>query len=160
MENRTDVPIPTFYRPLRLGLAVACGMLIGLIPKQSVLVLVLAALVFFSPISLPVTVASAVLCSLLANSLDTWTDAVGFWALMQPAVQPLWQSLNTPVVTAWLRWNNSVVVGSTLIGIAAFLPTVLATKWVSQTAYRVFGLGPNRCESVSAMSHAETECEG
>ncbi|MDZ4849143.1 MAG: TIGR03546 family protein [Pirellulaceae bacterium] len=115
--------VSTHCHPSAIGLAVAFGLAIGLIPKDNLLVLVLAASMCFVRMNYLLAGMLIVAVSFMAP----WTDGVigrlGQWILERPALQEFWNEIASWPILPWLRWSNTVVLGGFIAGAISFVPT-------------------------------------
>ncbi len=124
--------------PHAWALGVALGVLLGLVPKGN-LTAVLISLLFFSlRVDLAIGLLTALAVSLLAGWLDPVTHAIGNILLGAPPLQSFWERVHRLPLVPWMRWNNTVVLGSLVLGAATTWPVYqralrLAMGW-SQTA--------------------------
>lgn len=118
--------------PAQVGMGIAVGMLIGLIPKDSLLVWAVGLLVFGTTINLLATSISAFCFMWIGYLLDPVSHQVGNLILTQSSLQATFLWLYEQPVIPWTRFNNTVVMGSLAIGIISFFPVYL----ISQSAFR------------------------
>ncbi len=113
--------------PAQLAWGAAFGVLLGVVPHVNLLAIGLIGLVLCLRLNHGMALAVAVGTALFAAQLDPLTDPLGRWALTQPSlagpIADLWQLPFVP----WTDLNNTVVIGSFLLGVAALLPTFLLT---------------------------------
>lgn len=155
-DSEPDSP-PTNFPTWRYGLAVAFGMAIGLVPKDSAACYILALIGLFSPGSLPVMAVSAVVFSILGPRLDAISDPIGYWVLTQPSLSWFWQALEAVPGQRWLRLNNSVVVGSIVIAAVAAVPVFFIAKSIARRGQRWLLTGSSN--RASAKTSFATELE-
>ena len=108
--------------PHRLALGIAFGLMIGLIPKDSLLPYAFVVLFLLTAANLLCGIVAGVAISFAETYLDPLTHAIGMWALNLEPLQSTWQWLYTLPVVGWTRFENSVVMGSLLVGLMLFLP--------------------------------------
>lgn len=108
--------------PQQMSLGLAMGVLAGFIPKGNLLAVGMGMLLAALRINLGVAAAAAVLCTLLATSMDPLFDTVGSTILSLAALQPVWTQLYNLPVVPWTDFNNSVVMGSLATGLALIWP--------------------------------------
>lgn len=138
--------------PAQLAWAVAFGILLGIIPHGNLLALALLLVVLSLKLNHAMAGLTAVATSFLATWLDPFSHQLGDYVLTHPqfsqAAIAAWQ---WPLVP-WTHLNNTVVMGSFLIGAAAILPTFFIT-------YPIFrALAPR--EDVGPASPDPTPPEG
>jgi uncharacterized protein (TIGR03546 family) len=115
--------------PGQLAAGIALGSIIGLTP----LVNVHNAIVFAAIVLLNVSFAGGMLGWALfvpiGFLLDPVFDWIGHGLLLAPALRGVWTSLyNTPIVPL-TNFNNTVVLGSLVFALLAFVPLFLAARW-------------------------------
>ncbi|MBL4884841.1 MAG: TIGR03546 family protein [Planctomycetaceae bacterium] len=106
----------------QIAVGIALGMIVGLVPKGNLLAFVL--LMSFSSlrISLPAVFFSAFAFSWVAMLIDPVTHWVGEAVLTQSSLVPFWTWLYDHPLVPWTQFNNTIVMGSLLIGIGACYP--------------------------------------
>lgn len=130
-------PIRLFLRamltgstPSQMSLGLACGVLLGLIPKGNLLAISLALLIAATRANLGVVAAAATICTYLAHWIDPLSDRVGRFVLTLPSLQGFWTDVyNTPGMP-WTNFNDSVVMGGFLIGLLLIGPLYFLTQSV------------------------------
>ena len=116
--------------PRRLALGLACGVLLGLVPKGNLLAIGIAMVVFATHVSLPVATASALGVSLFGTWLDPVTHRLGQAILTQPLLTPIWDRLYHVPLVAWTSFNNTVVMGNLFLGLVLLYPVYrLSLPW-------------------------------
>ena len=118
--------------PGELAHAFAFGMMLGFLPKTSVLWYLLFIIFFFLRINKGFFFLSIILGSLLAPLLDPLFDTIGYAVLTLPSLESIFRAwLDTPFV-AFTRFNNSIVAGSLVFSVAAYIPFyVLARLFIA-----------------------------
>lgn len=124
--------------PHAWALGVALGVLLGLVPKGNLTAVVISLLFFSLRVDLAIGLLTALAVSLLAGWLDPVTHAIGNILLGAPQLQSFWERVHRLPLVPWMRWNNTVVLGSLVLGAATTWPVYkralrLAMGW-SQTA--------------------------
>lgn len=116
--------------PGQVAAGIALGAILGLTPLVNLHNLVVAALIFLLNVSVPGATLGWALCTPLGFALDPLFDALGHRLLLDtPALTPVWTGLaNTPVVPL-TNFNNTVVLGSLVVSLVAFLPVFFASRW-------------------------------
>jgi len=114
--------------PRQLAAGFALGMMIGLIPKGNLIAISLMALFCALRINLAAGSASIALFAWVGLYLDPISHQVGRWLLTHPTLEPYWASLSTMKLMPWTAFNNTVVIGSTVIGLALLLPAYLISR--------------------------------
>jgi uncharacterized protein (TIGR03546 family) len=113
--------------PRQLAWGVAFGLVLGLLPHGNLVALAWLIVVLALNLNHSIVAVVAILSSFLAQRLDPYSHRVGEWLLAQPLIHngmmAAWQ---WPLVP-WTSLNNSVVLGSFTIALAAMCPTYLIT---------------------------------
>lgn len=152
--------------PRRLALGLACGLALGLLPKGNLLAIGLATAVFATRVNLRVATTAALLFSLGAPWLDPVAHRLGEWVLTQSALTPTWRWLYDQPIIAWTAFNNTVVMGQLLFGLAAFYPVYRgALPWFeryclwldSKTEPSESSVSSDVADSVPTIAAASTE---
>ena len=120
----------THRHPSAIALAFAFGLSIGLIPKDNLFVLALTGVMCFLRMNYLLATSLIVLVSIAAPWTDGMTNPVGRWMLERPSLQMLWNELASWPIVPWFRWNNSVVMGGFLFGMASFAPVYIVSAWM------------------------------
>jgi uncharacterized protein (TIGR03546 family) len=116
--------------PGQVAAGIALGAILGLTPLFNLHNLVVVALIFLLNVSVPGATLGWALCTPLGFVLDPMFDALGRRLLLETStLTPLWTTLaNTPVVPL-TNFNNTVVLGSVVFSLVAFLPVFFAGRW-------------------------------
>ena len=114
--------------PVQIGMGVALGMLIGLIPKDSLLAYVVGLFVFATSVNLLATAITAFTFTWIGAFLDPVSHQLGFYLLTHPALETFWIWLYELPAMPWTRFNNTVVLGSFLIGLLMLYPAFYLSK--------------------------------
>lgn len=109
----------------------AFGTMLGLMPKDSLVAVCILLLIAILPIN-QLLACVATLGLTLVESL-TWsvTDRIGFLTLNLDIVSSLIGSLYQFPLAPWLRLENTVVMGSLILGVATWMPCFLLTYRIS-----------------------------
>ena len=107
----------------QLALGLACGLILGLVPKGNLMAVLVTSMLLATRMSVVMGMVSATFVSLVAPLCDPLTHRLGEYALTHSALAPLWSSLSRLPFAAWTSFNNTVVMGSLLLGVALFYPT-------------------------------------
>ena len=109
-------------QPSAIAMACAMGLSIGLMPKDSLLVLALAVTLCLVRVNILAAILSIAIGMFALPGADGITGTVGRWLLENPALENLWHRVATWPMMPWLRWNNTVVLGSLVMGLASAIP--------------------------------------
>lgn len=108
--------------PHQLAWAVAFGLLLGVVPHGNLLALVILCVVLSLKLNHAMAALTALVVTFVAARLDPYSHQIGEFVLTHPQLgkgaEVLWQ---LPLVP-WTDLNNTVVMGSFLIGVVALLP--------------------------------------
>lgn len=116
--------------PGQVAAGIALGSILGLTPLFNLHNLVVVALIFLLNVSVPGATLGWALCTPLGFALDGLFDALGRRLLLDtPALTPLWTSLANTVVVPLTNFNNTVVLGSVVVALLAFVPLLVASRW-------------------------------
>lgn len=113
--------------PHQLAGGVALGALLGVIPHGNLLALFVLVTVLCFRVNHALLAVVAIAVSFGATSLDPYSNAVGEYLLTHPTGSSLaTQAWALPLVP-WTDLNNTVVLGSFVIGLASVLPIFFLT---------------------------------
>jgi len=114
--------------PGAIAHAFAFGALLGILPKDNLLWYLLFVFVLFMRIQRGALVLSIILFSLLSPLFDPYFNDIGYKVLSNDALRPYFVKLiNTPFVV-FTRFNNTIVMGSLVCGIAAYIPLYILAR--------------------------------
>jgi uncharacterized protein (TIGR03546 family) len=114
--------------PYQIGLAVAFGMVIGIIPKDNLTAQLILIISLCFKTNIPMLLVSIFLFSSLSFITDPLTDKIGYFILTLDSLKPLFTKLyNTPVLP-WTGFNNTVLMGGFITGIILFWPVYRCGK--------------------------------
>jgi len=109
--------------PKQLAAGIALGMVVGLIPKTSLLSTLGFVLICLLQVNLAAGYASVAVFSIVAPMLDPIAHRIGeFFLIQTPGLAPLWTALYNVPILPWTGFNNTVVLGSTVVGLVAVFP--------------------------------------
>lgn len=127
--------------PHQLAWAVAFGLMLGIVPHGNLLAIGLLVVVLSLRINHAMAGLTAVGATFLATKLDPYSHDVGEFVLTHPRLSDTVASVWQLPLMPWTDLNNTVVLGSFLIGVGALVPVFAAT-------YPVFRwLAPSESES-------------
>ena len=136
MTDRNQDRISAINSPHELALGIAFGVLIGLMPKDSAIPWLLALTFLLGRGNILCVIVSAIAFSIVGPWIDVWSDRMGEAVLSIKSLQTTYASWMDLPWVAWTRFNNTVVTGSLVIGLIAWIPVYLA----SQIFFRVWGI--------------------
>lgn len=108
--------------PRQMSLGLAFGVLVGLVPKGNLLAITLGILLAATRVNLAIATFAVVFCSLTSGLADSLFDEVGGFVLSRPMLQSLWIELSGLPFVPWTDFNNTIVMGSFVVGLALILP--------------------------------------
>ena len=109
-------------KPHHIALGVALGVMIGLIPKANLIALMLILALFFFRCNLGFGILVAALVSLAMPRIDVAAHQLGDRLLANESLVGFIGTLFQYPFFAWSAVNNTVVLGSFVLGIIAFVP--------------------------------------
>ena len=116
--------------PRQIAFGFALGMLIGLVPKGNLTAAVLMVILLGTRVNLGAGMAGAALFSWIGVLADPLTHRIGEGLLTRASLQPVWVYLYELPLAPWTGFNNTVVLGSLLLGLWLFYPVARATEAV------------------------------
>ncbi|TWU43252.1 hypothetical protein Q31b_22900 [Novipirellula aureliae] len=136
--------------PHQLAWAVALGALLGVVPHGNLVAVFL--LIFLLSVRVNHAMAGLVTIgvSFIATRLDPSSHEVGQYVLTHPLIAPKISAAWELPLAPWTQLNNTVVMGSFIIGLAALLPIFVLT-------YPVFRLLANRARRKAEFLEANID---
>ena len=113
--------------PHQLAWAVAFGTLLGVIPHGNLLALGVVLIVLSLKINHAMAGLTAVATTFLAVYLDPYSHQVGDYVLTHPGFRETATTAWQLPLVPWTDLNNTVVMGSFLIGVASLVPVFAVT---------------------------------
>ena len=104
------------------------GIVVGMIPKFSLLPWVIGIIAMLLPLNLVTLVITVVVCSLAGPLLDPLFHEIGYSVLTDPSLQRFWESMAQSDSFVWFQLNNTVVTGSLVASLVALLPGYFICK--------------------------------
>ncbi|MBI3608344.1 MAG: TIGR03546 family protein [Nitrospirae bacterium] len=115
--------------PGQISLALAFALITGFTPLWSLHNLFVLLLVLILRVNLSAFLLGAAVFSGVAYLLDPVFHRLGLAVLTAQPLNGVWTALYNSTLWKVERFNNSVVMGSLLVSLALFAPTVLALNW-------------------------------
>lgn len=116
-----------FSQPWQVGLAIALGLTLGLMPKFNLLMVPLTLTILTAPISLGLCLVVAIPTMLISTQLSGVEDSLGAYLLSLPGLRGTWSWMyNQPLLRA-TRFYNSQELGSLVFATFSFYPVYFAT---------------------------------
>ena len=114
--------------PRQLALGFALGAVVGLVPKANLTAVLLAFIVCSCRVNVAMGLAGTFVFSWVALIVEPLTHRIGWALLSQPALSGMWTWLMDVPLVPWMRLNNTVVLGSLILGIVLIYPIYALTK--------------------------------
>ncbi len=111
--------------PRHLAAGFALGAALGLIPKGNLFAVVFLLLFFALNVNKGMALMSATFFTPLGYAVDALAHRIGLALLKAPALHGLWTALYDLPVVPLTRFNNTVVLGNLVLGLALFAPLYL-----------------------------------
>ncbi len=108
--------------PSQLAWAVSFGVLLGVVPHGNLLAIAILIVVLSLRVNHAMAGLTAVAVSFLATRLDPYSHQLGDWVLSHPVVQEKAIAAWRLPLMPWTDLNNTVVMGSFLLGVAMLVP--------------------------------------
>lgn len=130
--------------PRQVAYGAALGMMLGLLPKGNLLAIILGVLLMAFRVNRTAGLLAVAAFSGVGMQLDAFSHRLGSQALSLQSLQSFYAWLYDLPLGPWLGFNNTVVMGSLLIGLYAFYPMYLivylsfsrlqppAAKWIAR----------------------------
>lgn len=115
--------------PKQIAGAVAIGAIIGLLPGFSLLSLFIFIVLFLVNVNLSAAFFSIALFKPIGFILDPIAHRLGLFFLVDlPFLKPIWTALYNIPFIPFSRFNNTVVMGSLIIGIILWIPIFILVQ--------------------------------
>lgn len=116
-----------FSQPWQVGLAIALGLTLGLMPKFNLLMLPLALAILAAPISLWLCLVVALPTMLISPQLSGIEDSLGTYLLSLPGLRGTWNWMYDQPLLRATRFYNSQELGSLVFATFSFYPVYFGT---------------------------------
>lgn len=120
----------------QIAAGVAAGLILGFSPLLSLQVAAIFLLILMFRIQVGTAFVSAFFFKFIAFLLDPASNSLGVWILELPVLVPFWTELYHLPLVPLTRFNNSVVMGSGVLGFVLALPVFFLARSLVKT-YRV-----------------------
>jgi len=128
VRSRLPGALRPFNRPHHYALAIVVGMVIGVVPKFSIIPWLVMLIGMLLPTNLVAMVLAAIVFSFVGPLLDPQSHRLGANLLANEELAEFWTSLFSIKHSIWLQLHNSVVLGSGLIALAAMIPLYIISR--------------------------------
>lgn len=117
--------------PKQIAAGFAFGAWIGLMPIKGLMPTAFVFLSFLINVNLAILAVAAGIFKLIAFAVDPIANQLGFFLLTKvPALHPFWTQLYNLPVVPYTRFNNTIVLGSCVIGFLLLAPNYFFGKWL------------------------------
>jgi uncharacterized protein (TIGR03546 family) len=106
----------------QMAMGFAIGLAVGLIPKGNLLAIAMMMVLCASRVNLGIGLLTAFATSWLGVFVDPVTHRLGLWLLSHETLVPYWTQLYDMPVVPWTAFNNTVVLGSFVMGLLLVYP--------------------------------------
>lgn len=131
----------------------AFGTMLGLMPKDSLLALCILSLIATLPINQLVACCATIGLTLIETMTWGLTDWIGFHTLSLGVVSSLVGSIYQFPIAPWLRLENTVVMGSFVLGLLLWGPCFLLTYRLSSRLQRSIEVDEVTVLAAAALRH-------
>ena len=114
--------------PRQLAWGFALGVLLGILPKGNLVAVILTAVILATRANLGVGILTAVFFSFAAPVADPITHRIGLAVLTHDTLGPPWSRLFDWPLLPWTALNNTVVMGSLILGLALVYPSYRVSR--------------------------------
>lgn len=122
--------INTNVNPGEIAHGAACGVLLGLMPKNNLFWYIIFFILLFIRINKAVYLIIIPVASFFTPFLDPTFDSIGFSVLTNEKLYDIYNYLlNIPFV-AFTKFNNTIVMGSFISGLVLYLPAYLIARLI------------------------------
>lgn len=108
--------------PRQMSLGLALGVCVGLVPKGNLLAITLGVLLAATRVNLAIASCAIVVCAFGSGYLDSFFDQVGGFVLQISWLQGMYTEMANMPFMPWTDYNNSIVMGSFVIGLLLIWP--------------------------------------
>lgn len=112
--------------PRQMSMGIALGMLVGLVPKDNLTAFLCLFVLCASRVNLGLGFASAFVFSWIGAWMDPVSHYFGYQILSAQSLQTWWTWFFDQPITPWTSLNNTIVIGSLVVGLALLFPVYRA----------------------------------
>jgi uncharacterized protein (TIGR03546 family) len=117
--------------PWQVAGGVMLGCFFGFLPVNTPQSTLLFLLIMFFNVNNGAALVSAALFAAVAALLDPLAHRIGYALLVgNDALTPLWTALSNLPLVPFTRFNNTVVLGSTVLALVLGLPVLFGSRWL------------------------------
>ena len=114
--------------PNQMALGFALGLMIGLVPKGNLIAISLMVVLGAVRVNLGVGMLAALAASWTGILVDPLTHWIGSSLLKNDSLIPFWTDLARRPLAPWTQFNNTIVLGSLVLGLVLLVPAWLTTR--------------------------------
>ncbi|MFH1283736.1 MAG: TIGR03546 family protein [bacterium] len=115
--------------PSQIAMGIALGSIIGFMPFLSLLSITLFFIILMLNVNLSAVFLAIALFGIISFPFDPLADKMGYFLLAQiDFLTPFWTSLYNLPIVPFTRFNNTVVLGSFVIGLILLIPVYFVFK--------------------------------
>jgi uncharacterized protein (TIGR03546 family) len=118
--------------PRQTGWGFALGMMVGLLPKGTLLAILLAMLVCALRVNRSAALLAIGIFSYVGWALDDFAHQLGAIVLLSETMRAMFTSFYNMPLGPYLGFNNTVVMGQLLIGLYLFYPAYFVACWIGR----------------------------
>ncbi len=116
--------------PWQVTLAVALGMVAGLTPVSGIQTVLILLLAFVLNIHLGLFFAVTAFFAGIGYLFDPWFEQIGYALLSSEGLQGMWSAWYGSGIMRLTHFNNTLVMGSTVVGLALAVPLYFLLGWL------------------------------
>ena len=117
-----------FDTPKQLALGVSLGLIVGLLPKDTLLPYIIGTIALLTNANLFTLIVSGLFFSWLGPIADPLSHRIGGWLLTVDFLEPAWAWLYQIPLMPWTRFENTIVMGSLVLGVLSSFPVYSLSK--------------------------------
>lgn len=114
--------------PGEIAHALSCGVILGFLPKDTILWYVFFILFLFLRINKGAFLLTTLIASMFAPLFDNLFDTIGYAVLTYAPFEPTFRALLDIPFVAFTRFNNSIVAGAIVAGLALYIPLYIFAR--------------------------------
>ncbi len=114
--------------PKQMAFGLAMGVLVGLVPKGNLLAVLLMMILCSLRVNLGIGLMAVFVTSWVGMLLDSVTHQIGSVLLKNEILRPLWTAMYDTVLFPWTDFNNTIVLGSFVLGLTVFAPVYFVSR--------------------------------
>lgn len=115
--------------PRQIALGITLGMVLGMVPKGNLIAAAMLVAILAFRVNRSAGLMSAALFSGVSLMLDGFSHRLGLKLLEVPGMQPTYAALYDMPLGPWIGFNNTVVLGSLMLGIYGAYPCYVVSRW-------------------------------